>query len=73
MKLKDFISVTCKKGFRDVKVSLSWDSHGVTVSFDCMASSISDMLVAWEEAIISYIGVNDNVILLGIEWRNQYE
>ena len=73
MKLKDFISVSCKKGFRDVKLSLSWESHGVTVSFDCMASSIPDMLMGWEEAIINYIGMNVNMILLGIEWGHHYE
>lgn len=73
MKLKDFISVSCKKGFRDVKLSLSWESHGVSVSFGCMASSIPDMLMGWEEAIINYIGMNVNTILLGIEWRDQYE
>lgn len=73
MRLKDFISVSCKKGFRDVKLSISWESHGVTVSFDCMASSIPDMLMGWEEAIINYIGMDVNTILLGIEWRNQCE
>ena len=70
MKLKDFVSVLREMGFRDVKVSLSWESHGVTVSFDCMMSSISDMLMGWEEAIINYIGVNDYLISLEVEWRN---
>lgn len=70
MKLKDFVSVLCEMGFGDVKASLSWESHGVTVSFDCMASSISDMLMGWEEAIINYIEIKDDLILLEIEWRN---
>ena len=70
MKLKDFIAVSCEKGFRDVKLSLSWESHGVDVSFNCMASDISDVLVGWEEAFIIFLGLRADVILLGIEWRH---